>query len=693
MASVAPDPDTIAPAEDTGEGETRGSLATALNHTARLLHSRPRLAASQAREILRVMPGQRDAQLLLGAALRGCGDLAGARDILEPLAAHHPGWAAAQLEHGLTLSSLGDSEAALKALQRAVALKPDLANGWRALGDQLTLMGDTAGADAAYTRHITAAAKDPRLLEAAVALGEQRLAVAERLLRDFLKHSPTDVTAIRMLAEIGIRLGRLEDAELLLARCLELAPGFTAARHNYAIVLHRRSKSAEVLPEVDRLLSIDPRNPSYRNLKAAALSRVGDYEQAIALYDAVLKDYPNQPKGWMSLGHALKTVGRQADSIAAYRRAIHQLPQLGEAYWSLANLKTFRFTDAEVDTMRQQLARADITDEDRYHLHFALGKALEDAGAHAESFDNYARGNALRREEIHYDADENTAQMNRARALFTPAFLAAHAGQGCPAPDPIFIVGLPRAGSTLVEQILASHSMVEGTMELPDIIAIANRLGGRKRRNQPSAYPEVLADLDADELKALGEEFLERTRIQRKQGRPFFIDKMPNNFAHVGLIHLILPNARIIDARRHPLGCCFSGFKQHFARGQNFSYSLTDIGRYYRDYVALMAHFDAVLPGRVHRVIYERMVADTEGEIRRLLDYCGLPFEEQCLRYYENDRAVRTASSEQVRRPIFTDAVEHWQNYAPWLEPLRQALGPVLAAYPDVPALLLPATG
>ena len=693
MASVAPDPDTIAPAEDTGEGETRGSLATALTHTARLLHSRPRLAADQAREILRVMPGQRDALLLLGAALRGSGDAEAALDILAPLASSHPGWAAAQLEHGLTLSSLGDSEAALKALQRAVALKPDLANGWRALGDQLTLMGDADGAAAAYDRHITTATKDPRLIEAALALGEQRLAVAERLLRDFLKHSPTDVTAIRMLAEIGIRLGRLEDAELLLARCLELAPGFTAARHNYAIVLHRRNKAAEVLPEVDRLLAADPRNPSYRNLKAAALSRVGDYEQAISLYDAVLKDYPNQPKGWMSLGHALKTVGRQADSIAAYRRAIRQLPQLGEAYWSLANLKTFRFTDAEVETMRQQLARADITDEDRYHLHFALGKALEDAGAYAESFDNYARGNALRRTEIHYDADENTAQMNRARALFTPAFLAARAGQGCPAPDAIFIVGLPRAGSTLIEQILASHSMVEGTMELPDIIAIANRLGGRKRRNQPSAYPEVLTDLDAGELRALGEEFLDRTRIQRKQGRPFFIDKMPNNFAHVGLIHLILPNARIIDARRHPLGCCFSGFKQHFARGQNFSYSLEDIGRYYHDYVALMAHFDAALPGRVHRVIYERMVADTEGEIRRLLDYCGLPFEEQCLRYYENDRAVRTASSEQVRKPIFTDAVEHWQNYAPWLEPLRQALGPVLAAYPDVPAFSLPATG
>ncbi|HQP21181.1 MAG TPA: sulfotransferase, partial [Phenylobacterium sp.] len=360
--------------------------------------------------------------------------------------------------------------------------------------------------------------------------------------------------------------------------------------------------------------------------------------------------------------------------------------QMGEAWWSLANLKTFRFEAGDLAAIRAQLARGDLADEDRFHLEFALGKALEDAGDYGASFAAYAQGNALRRKSLDYDAEETHRAMLRSRALFTPDFLAARAGQGCEAPDPIFILGLPRAGSTLIEQILASHSMIEGTMELPDIPAIAKRLGARKAKDQESAYPEVLAELSAEELRALGEEYLERTRGQRKLGRPLFIDKMPNNFAHVGLIRLILPNAKIIDARRHPLGCCFSGFKQHFARGQGFTYDLTDLGRYYADYVALMAHFDAVAPGRVHRVIYERMVADPESETRALLDYCGLPFEDACLRFYENDRAVRTASSEQVRRPIFTDGLDQWRNFEPWLDPLKAALGSVLEAYPDAPA-------
>jgi hypothetical protein len=331
------------------------------------------------------------------------------------------------------------------------------------------------------------------------------------------------------------------------------------------------------------------------------------------------------------------------------------------------------------------LAREALPDDDRLHLDYALGKAHEDAGRYAESFAHYARGAALRREQIHYDPAVMTEHVARSKAVLTADLFASRAGQGCPAPDPIFILGLPRAGSTLIEQILASHSAVEGTMELPDITSMARRLSGAKSTKDESAYPEILATLDAGDLKALGEEFLERTRVQRKTGRPLFIDKMPNNFAHIGLIALMLPNAKIIDARRHPMGCCFSGFKQHFARGQNFSYGLEDIGRYYADYVALMAHFDAVLPGRVHRVIYESMIEDPEAQIRALLAYCGLPFEEACLNFHENDRAVRTASSEQVRRPIFKDAVEHWQNYESWLDPLKTALGPVLASYPAAP--------
>ena len=666
--------------------EAQGSLATALAHAARLLGPSPDLAEAQSREILKVAPDQPEARLLLAAALRRQGGAASALPILADLAAAHPDAAPVRVELGLAHAALGQGPAAIAALTRAVEIDPNHVQAWRALGDALSLAGEGARADQAYMRSIKASVRDPALIEAATALIEDRLAVAERLLRDHLKRRPTDVAAIRMLAELGVRLGRFDDAENLLARALELAPSFTAARHNYATVLYRQNKPVQAIAEADRLLADDPANPSLRNLKAAALGRTGDYEQSVELYESVLAAYPDQPKTWMSLGHALKTLGRQDAAVAAYRRCVALAPHLGEAYWSLANLKTVRFTEADVAAMQAQLARADLAEEDRFHLHFALGKALEDAADHAASFEHYAAGNALRRQSLAYDAEETSGHVRRSKALLSAGFFAERAGQGCPAPDPIFVVGLPRAGSTLIEQILASHSQVEGTQELPDITAFAKRLGGKARNATESAYPEALAELSPDDLTTLGEEYLARAAVHRKLGRAFFIDKMPNNFAHLGLIQLILPNAKIIDARRHPLGCCFSGFKQHFARGQSFTYDLTDLGRYYADYVELMAHFDVVLPGRVHRVIYEQMVADPESQIRELLDHCGLPFEDACLRFYENDRAVRTASSEQVRRPIFTDAADHWRNYEPWLEPLKASLGEVLTAYPDPPA-------
>ena len=668
-----------------GGTEPSGTLATALAHAERLLAKDPRLAAEQAAEILKVVPGNPHALLMLGAAYRAGGDAAAARGILAPLARAHPNWAEAQFELGLALAGVGDSAPATSALQRATELKPDMVEAWRALGDQFTLAGDREGADAAYAQQIKCSTQDPRLMAAAIALCENRLAEAETLLRTHLKALPTDIAAIRMLAEIAARLGRFGDAENLLARCLELAPSFTPARHNYAIVLYRQSKTAQALLQITHLLGADPKNPSYLSLKAAALARIGDYTESIAIYEAVLKTYPEQPKAWLSYGHALKTAGRFEACVAAYRTSIELHPGFGEAYWSLANLKTFRFGTADIDAMQAHLERPDLARDDRFHLHFALGKALEDERDYARSFDHYAKGNTLRRSEIEYFSEDTSAQVRRSKALFSAAFFAARAGQGSPAPDPIFIVGLPRAGSTLIEQILSSHSAVEGTMELPDLPMIARALGEKKTRGQSSKYPEILAALEPERLHALGEQYLERTRIQRKSRRPFFIDKMPNNFAHLGLIHLILPNAKIIDARRHPLGCCLSAFKQHFARGQNFSYDLTEIGHYYRDYVELMAHFDLALPDRVHRVHYENMVEDTEGEIRRLLAYCGLSFEPACLQFYANDRAVRTASSEQVRQPIFRDGVDQWRNYEPWLGPLKAALGNVWMTYPAVP--------
>ena len=662
-----------------------GTVETALRHTARLLESDPQLAAQQATEVLRVAPNHPLALAYLGAARRAAGDLDAALGILAPLAAVHTKWAPAHYELGVTLAGVGRRDEAIAALRRAVALQPDLANAWRALGDQLTHAGDPVAADAAYAQHIRASTKDPRLLAPAAALCANDIPRAEALLRAHLKQAPTDVAAIRMFAEVAARLQRYQDAETLLARCLELSPSFTPARHQYALVLHRQNKPVAALKEIDTLLAAEPRNPGYLNLKAAVLGRIGELEHSIDLYAEILAAHPNLPKIWMSYGHALKTQGREQDCIAAYQKSIELSPGLGEAYWSLANLKTFRFTAAEIAAMRAQLGRADLTDEDRFHLDFALGKALEDAQDYAGSFEHYAAGNRLRRAGIHYSADEMSAHVARCKALFTPEFFAARSGFGDPAPDPIFVVGLPRSGSTLIEQILASHSQVEGTMELPDIPALAKRFYGKDKDSGSGGYPESLARLSAAECRELGERYLDGTRIQRKTNAPYFVDKMPNNFAHLGLIALALPNAKVIDARRHPLGSGFSGFKQHFARGQHFSYSLEDIGRYYRDYVELMAHFEAVLPGRVHRVFYEAMIDDTDGEVRRLLDYCGLPFEPNCLNFHETERAVRTASAQQVRQPIYRSGIEQWRHYEPWLDPLKAALGPVLTAYPAVP--------
>lgn len=663
-----------------------GDLATALAHASRLMTVNPDLAAEQAREILKAVPHQPAALLLLCASHRARRRFKEARELAAPLAQASPDWAEAQFELGMCLAGLGEDKAALAALRRAVAARPNYAEAWRTLGDRLTLQGDSEGADDAYAHSIRAGITDPRLMHAANALCEGKLAVAEHTLRAHLIASPTDVAAIRMFAEVAARLGRYADAEKLLLRCLELAPSFNGARYNLAMVRFRANKAAEALPDIERLVALEPQHPNYRALHAASLSHVGEYKKAAAIYASVLKDYPGQPHIWISYGHSLKTSGRLEDAVAAYRKSIELKPEYGEAWWSLANLKTVSFSDADVAAMMSALERTDIGDSERLHLHYALGKALEDRGAYADAFGHYAQGAKLRHGVMDYDPDLSSEHVRRAKAYFTPALLAARVGQGASAPDPIFVVGLPRSGSTLIEQILSSHSQIEGTMELPDLGRMVKRIGEKKTKGAVSKYPEILDEMSPAQLRELGEEYLAATRIQRKTGKPFYIDKLPNNFLHTGFIRLILPNAKIIDARRHPMGACFSSFKQHYSRGQGSTYDLTDLGRFYRDYVELMAHFDCVAPGRVHRVIYEHMVADTETEVRRLLDYCGVPFEQNCLRFYENDRAVRTPSSEQVRQPIYTGGVEHWRHFEPWLGPLQQALGSVLSAYPLAPA-------
>ncbi|HEX7761237.1 MAG TPA: sulfotransferase [Caulobacteraceae bacterium] len=663
-----------------------GSLSEAIDHAAALLASEPVSAERLARDILQRAPSDPRAQLILASAHRRLGDPAAALALLEPLAKAHPGAVHTRYELGLTLAALDRGPSAVAVLRETVALNPQLAEGWRALGDQLFLQGDVRGAEAAFAQHFRASVTNPGLKVVAASISAGRLSDAERLLHGHLRAAPNDAEAMCLLADIFVRQSRKGDAEIVLARCLELAPDFDGARFSYAHVLYQRQKAQQAIPHVEQLLARRPRDPAYRNLMAACLALIGEYDRVIEIDEDLLADYPKQPKIWLNYGHTLRTVGRRDDAIAAYKRCIALAPDLGDAYWSMANLKVASFSAGETAAMAAQLRRPDLAHEDRLHLHYALGKALEDAGEAGESFEHYAQGARLRRAGRPYSAQETTASMERAGTLFTAPFFAERAGGGAASSAPIFIVGLPRAGSTLVEQILASHSAVEGTMELPDIGFIAHDLERTARRGG-GRYPDVISTLDAAALAALGERYLDQTQVHRKLGRAHFIDKMPNNFQHLGLIHLILPHAKVIDARRHPMASCFSAFKQHFAEGQDFSYDLADLGRYYRDYVDLMAHFDTVLPGRAHRVIYEDLVEDTEGQVRRLLDYCGLPFEAACLDFHKNDRAVRTVSSEQVRRPIFRDGLEQWRRYEPWLEPLKEALGPALEHWRGPPTL------
>ena len=564
-----------------------------------------------------------------------------------------------------------------RAIIRAAERRPALpAVAWRSIGDAWHLAGDATAGGTAHLRALELSIHDRDLLTAADGLARNDLPVAEPLLRARLKEQPTDIAAIRMLAELAGRIGRYRDAENLLRRAIELAPAFHAARANLATVLHRQNRPTEALAELDRLADEDGANAGHDNLRAAALGRLGAFEEAIALYERVLAEHPHQPKVWMSHAHMLKTVGRLDEGIAAYRRALAIAPTLGEVWWSLANLKTVRFDEADIAAMEAALASDALSEEDRFHLEFALGKAHEDRREAEAAFARYDAANRHRRALIAYDATATSATVDRMIAVLTPDLFARFAGAGWDAPDPIFIVGMPRAGSTLIEQILASHSQVEGTSELPDIPVLSGRIAD---------YPAGLADTDPALLRELGERYLDRTRALRREGRPRFIDKLPNNWLHTGLIHLILPKATIIDARRHPLDCCWSNFKQHFARGQGFAYDLADLGHYYADYVRLMTHIDGVLPGRVHRVIHERLIDDPEGETRALLAACGLGFEEACLRFHENTRAVRTPSSEQVRRPISRDGVDAWRQFDPWLAPLRDALGAAFDNYPIQP--------
>ncbi|HET7756059.1 MAG TPA: sulfotransferase [Steroidobacteraceae bacterium] len=642
---------------------------------AALLESDPGAALRGALRLLGEHPGNREAILLLATARGRTGDPQAASEALRALVAAEPRSAVLHLELGRALLAQGDTTQALTAFTSAVRLEPHLAEAWRELSGVHAARGESGDCDAAYARFTELAQPESHLAEAAAALAQERFADTESLLKRELARAPQDVAALRLLAEVAAAREDYPLAEQLLGECLRLAPGYARARFELARVLHEQQKAEPMLPLLERLLAQDPGNMRYRILQAAAYGLLGRTDRATELLTAVLADFPDNEAVWLAYGHAQRAAGRLGEAIVGYRRCLELRPGFGEAWFSLANLKTYRFTTAEVAAMRGQLAREDLHGGDRLHFEFALGKALEDAGEFAESFTHYARGNARRRAAVRYDPHRISSLVQRSRDLYTPEFMAARAGCGSPAADPIFVVGLPRSGSTLIEQILASHSQVEGTRELTDVVGFALELSARSEKTAPPAYPRAVASLSCEQLTALGERYLAQTRPYRLLGRPRFIDKAPINFLHIGLIHLMLPNARIIDARRAPLACCFANFKQHFQKGVWFTYSLEDLGQFYRDYVALMAHFDAVLPGRVHRVQYEDLVGDLEGEVRRLLDYCGLPFEERCLRFYETRRVVQTASSEQVRQPLYPEGVDQWRNYEPWLGPLKEALG------------------
>jgi predicted Zn-dependent protease len=630
------------------------------------------------------VPENRDVLYVLAQAQRRLHQPTDALATLSALERHHPAFARLFQERGLCYVALKDAPHAIAAFDRAVTINPALPVSFDMLASLHRITGDTetarrAGAEAARLRALPAP-----VLEATGLLAEGDLLAAEKMIRPFLLHHGDHIEAMRLLARIGSAQGVLDDAEILLAEVIARAPDYQAARHDYACVLLECHKHVEARAQLEILLSRAPHSVPYRTLYASVTVGLGRQEEAVTLFRDVIAETPPRTREMaelqLSVAHALKTLGRRDEAIAAYRSAIAARPDFGDAYWSLANLKTFRFAETDIAQAVAKEARLETTQVDRYHFCFALGKAFEDSARFETSWLYYERGNALKRQESRYRPEiieNNTANQ---KTVCHASFFAERIGWGSASDAPIFIVGLPRSGSTLIEQILASHSQVEGTQELADIPRIVIDFQGRDPDFDNPRYPGNLEALTQENVTALAGRYLHDTSVYRI-GKQRFIDKMPNNFRHIGLIHLMFPHATIIDARRDPMSCCFSNFKQLFAQGQEFTYSIEDIARYYRTYLDLMAHWDTVLPGRVLRVLHEDVVDDLEGNVRRILDFCALPFEQSCIDFHKTARSVRTASSEQVRQPIFRDGLDQWRQFEPWLEPLRDALGDATQRY------------
>ncbi len=601
---------------------------------------------------------------------------------LRSLLKKDPDYARAYQEEGHCYLALNEPGRARSAYARAVELNSALAASWRVLSGLYDRAGLRRDGARARQRLAFLESLPAELVSGHSLLYQNKLRRAERLCRDFLQRNKHHVEAMRLLAMIGIRMQIYDDAEFLLESCVELYPDHIPARVDYLNLLLRLQRFDKAHEQAQILMETNPNDPGYQVNMAAALVGLGNSEKGIALYRQVLEKDSGNARRHLLLGHALKVTGAIDQAIEAYRSAYRIRPQFGDAYWSLANTKTYEFTNSELALIVEQEQSADTPEQDRIHLCFAAGKAYEDRQEYKISFSYYERGNALKQQQVRYNDAKFQSRVDAQMEVCTTDLFRERQAVGYDAPDPIFIVGLPRSGSTLLEQILASHSMVDGTMELHDILSLAQRLRGRISKRAPK-YPTILRDLADDQFRRFGQHYIDNTRAYRA-GAPFFIDKMPNNFLHIGLIRLILPNAKIIDARRHPMACCFSGFKQLFGEGQEFTYGLYEIGRYYEAYVRLMDHWDRVLPGFVLRVMHEDVVDDLEGQVRRILDFCSLPFEESCIHFHETQRNIRTPSSEQVKQPIYRSALGHWRNYGEHLQPLRDALGPeILSRYPD----------
>jgi tetratricopeptide (TPR) repeat protein len=602
-----------------------------------------------------------------------------ALDSLRQLVELDSGYARAYQEIGHLHNSVNNSGEAIRGFEDAVALNPALVASWRELARLYQAVGNETGHRHAATQAAQLEALPRELVAVKSHLNTGNLVMADQICRHFLRTHKQDIEGMRLLAEIASRARIVDDAEFLLESAVAFEPGHVGARVDYANILVKRQKFARASEVAASLVESEPGNAQFKSLLATTRLGLGETQFAIEQYESVLEEVSNPEYVQLSLGHAFKTIGKLERAVAAYRAVYALRPDFGDAFWSLANTKTYMFPDSEIEHMQDYEARATTSALDRIHFCFALGKAWEDRQDFQRSFEFYRRGNELKREELSYRSPITEKRVAAQQKVCTRSLFEERGKLGFEAPDPIFIVGLPRAGSTLLEQILASHSQVDGTLELPDILSLAYRLGGREAFDpaKEPQYPAILATLDGDFFRRFGEQYLENTRVYRS-GAPLFIDKMPNNFLHIGLIRLILPKARIIDARRHPMSCCFSGFKQLFAEGQEYTYGLLEIGNYYRNYVALMQHWEQVLPGFVLRVQHEDVVNDLEGQVRRMLDFLGLPFERSCVDFHETRRNVRTPSSEQVRQPIFQSSLEQWRNYEPWLGPLKEALGPEL---------------